>query len=742
MNKLIFLLLFPILVYSSDNETQGIPKIVGEWKVGKTLSVDVSKITDEDGIGSVEYQWLRDGREIDGESSSSYYLLLSDLKKSISVRLKHTDALGNIQTITSKEYGEWGYYQYLKDEIQNAQAAVVRITASTAVMIAPNYAITAAHSPLDENNEITPDLTVQNIYGEVRDIIDVKYDVDADFAIVELESPFENSYAVELATINPTEGDPAFAIGNPKDVAWGGVGWAVSFGFARDPNLNNDDHIGMFDIQIMGGYSGGGIFNESGQLQGIISYSTSAYSDGSFRENTEINTGGYFRENFEIIDGPIKELNNHQVGAVNLNYIKKFMSDHDVENIKNLDNIILPQNDKDTYFNTLSDEQENQFKTLASPLRKSVVSISLNTLSDSNYPNGTGFFISDRIIATNSHVVEGKENPIITTYDLKEHFGTVLDHHPEGDVSLILLDNPVSGINPINLAESRPVFGNKGIVIGHPQILWSQAGAWQVLGSSSGYLGDQLDDRGDILFEGGGGSGMSGGPMLNSDGKLVGVVWAHGNRLYTQLDDYQDPHTTYYNPVVTPGVMHQIGVDLAVVRELIDENSIYLPDHASQNSAYEIEYLSSNDNQVFSVEKESNSSLSIKKVDNYEFKDHKTLNLSISSDAKWSLLDALNYNDNYIILNSYLLNNTIGVNVSSLNKNFDFISDFNSDGQLDYDFNNEFIQKLIKSQVYNDKLYLLAQNAENNQISYSVYTLDLNNPNEFVNLFKNLNPAE
>ena len=81
MYKIIFFLLLPIIVYSSDNETQGIPKIVGEWKVGKTLSVDVSDITDEDGIGNFNYQWLRDEVEIEGETSSTYYLLLSDLKK-------------------------------------------------------------------------------------------------------------------------------------------------------------------------------------------------------------------------------------------------------------------------------------------------------------------------------------------------------------------------------------------------------------------------------------------------------------------------------------------------------------------------------------------------------------------------------------------------------------------------------------------------------------------------------------
>ena len=319
MKKLIFLLLFPILVYSSDNETQGTPKIVGEWKVGKTLSVDVSKITDEDGVGSFEYQWLRDGIEIDGESSSTYYLLLTDLDKSISVKITHTDLLSNTITISSMPYGAWGTYQHLSDVIKNAQAAVVRITASSAVMIAPKYAITAAHSPLDENNNITENLTVQNIFGEKRDIIDVKYDTTADFAIVELESPFENSFSVEISPEKPKPGDIAFAVGNPKDVAWGGVGWAVSFGFAQDTSLNfyAEENFDLFDIQIMGGYSGGGVFNEKGQLQGIISFTTGEKAETSFRPSNRINEGEIFSEDFEILDGPWKSLNNTQVGAVN-----------------------------------------------------------------------------------------------------------------------------------------------------------------------------------------------------------------------------------------------------------------------------------------------------------------------------------------------------------------------------------------------------------------------------------------
>ena len=53
-------------------------------------------------------------------------------------------------------------------------------------------------------------------------------------------------------------------------------------------------------------------------------------------------------------------------------------------------------------------------------------------------------------------------------------------------------------------------------------------------------------------MSGGGSSGMSGGPLFNEGGELVGVNYASGSSLATELKDYQDPHSTYYNPVVSP----------------------------------------------------------------------------------------------------------------------------------------------------------------------------------------------
>ena len=115
-------------------------------------------------------------------------------------------------------------------------------------------------------------------------------------------------------------GEATFAIGNPKDTAAEEL--VVSFGFARD--IVYEEFYKLFDIQIMGGFSGGGIFNDDGNLVGIISGGTSEFSEDSFRPQPE-NRTEIFNEDFEVLDGPWKELNTLQVTAVSLSFINEFI---------------------------------------------------------------------------------------------------------------------------------------------------------------------------------------------------------------------------------------------------------------------------------------------------------------------------------------------------------------------------------------------------------------------------------
>ena len=75
-------ILFLILLLSnycySQNNTTGIPTISGDFSLGSVLTVDVSNLKDEDGIGSFKYQWYADNELITEATTSSYKLTLSD----------------------------------------------------------------------------------------------------------------------------------------------------------------------------------------------------------------------------------------------------------------------------------------------------------------------------------------------------------------------------------------------------------------------------------------------------------------------------------------------------------------------------------------------------------------------------------------------------------------------------------------------------------------------------------------
>ena len=66
----------------------------------------------------------------------------------------------------------------------------------------------------------------------------------------------------------------------------------------------------------------------------------------------------------------------------------------------------LPKNKIDHYFDSITDAEESQIHNISKPYRKSVVAFSVGgSLSEGLFPNGSGVLLTDRIIATNSHVV-------------------------------------------------------------------------------------------------------------------------------------------------------------------------------------------------------------------------------------------------------------------------------------------------------------------------------------------------
>lgn len=77
--------------------------VYGDAQQSETLTADAEGITDFDGIvpTTVKYQWLRNGVEITGATSSSYTLTEADVGRSVSARFTYTDGNGFAEVVVS-----------------------------------------------------------------------------------------------------------------------------------------------------------------------------------------------------------------------------------------------------------------------------------------------------------------------------------------------------------------------------------------------------------------------------------------------------------------------------------------------------------------------------------------------------------------------------------------------------------------------------------------------------------------
>ncbi len=92
---------FTLTVSNTNSPPLGLPSITGTPTEDQTLTVDVSTISDGDGLGSFDYQWLRNGAVISGAVGASHVLGDADVGAQISVRVSYTDGDGNLETLIS-----------------------------------------------------------------------------------------------------------------------------------------------------------------------------------------------------------------------------------------------------------------------------------------------------------------------------------------------------------------------------------------------------------------------------------------------------------------------------------------------------------------------------------------------------------------------------------------------------------------------------------------------------------------
>lgn len=138
---------------------------------------------------------------------------------------------------------------------------------------------------------------------------------------------------------------------------------------------------------------------------------------------------------------------------------------------------------------------------------------------------GSGFLINDNgFILTNFHVVSGSSRIQVTTSDQTQYFATALDTDRSDDLALIKID-PKKKIESLKLGDSEHLqVGQKVLAIGNPFGLEGTLTVGVVSSIGRAIEGEnQQRLEGMIQTDAAINGGNSGGPLLDSNGSVIGI---------------------------------------------------------------------------------------------------------------------------------------------------------------------------------------------------------------------------
>jgi len=132
--------------------------------------------------------------------------------------------------------------------------------------------------------------------------------------------------------------------------------------------------------------------------------------------------------------------------------------------------------------------------------------------------SGSGFYLKEHeLILTNSHVVTGLKEVVISSKALKRREATVVYDDPKYDLAFIKTQR-LDVKTPLHLSKTAVHDGDKVVAIGHPYGL--NYTATEGIVSKAARLQGELEY---IQIDAAINPGNSGGPLLNDSGEVVGV---------------------------------------------------------------------------------------------------------------------------------------------------------------------------------------------------------------------------
>lgn len=187
--------------------------------------------------------------------------------------------------------------------------------------------------------------------------------------------------------------------------------------------------------------------------------------------------------------------------------------------------------------NVKAPDKKLQNSPVVQELQKSVLKIRGDAPSCARTLEGSGFVIAPQRVMTNAHVVAGTSSVRVETQQGTLP-GRVTYFDPDTDVAIIVV--PELTAPPLEFADRPGASGDSTIVLGYPM-----DGPYR---ASAARIRQRIDLRGPDIYEsktvrrdvftvrGSIRSGNSGGPMVNPDGDVVGLVFGAS---------VQDPETGF-----------------------------------------------------------------------------------------------------------------------------------------------------------------------------------------------------
>ena len=163
---------------------------------------------------------------------------------------------------------------------------------------------------------------------------------------------------------------------------------------------------------------------------------------------------------------------------------------------------------------------QDQLPELVRRIKPSAVAIETFDVRGEKLSRGSGFFIDLDRIVTNRHVLDGAYRAEIHSstgaiYPVK----SVLAVDAEGDIALLKVDTPVSGIRPLPIIKTTPQEGESVVVIGNPLGLEGSV--------TNGIVSAVRDipTFGRIIqITAPISAGSSGSPVVNMQGEVIGIA--------------------------------------------------------------------------------------------------------------------------------------------------------------------------------------------------------------------------